>query len=64
MNQSSHYSQYEDLLIDALLDDGFTLDEALRLIELQSRWQQERQPPTAERPRDLWREEPGEQQCN
>jgi hypothetical protein len=64
MNQSSHYSQYEDLLIDALLDDGFTLDEALRLIELQSRWQQERQPPTVERPRDLWREEPGEQQCN
>ncbi len=30
-------SQYEDLLIDALLDYGFTLDEAERLIELQER---------------------------
>jgi hypothetical protein len=31
-------SQYEDLLIDALLDYGFTLDEASRLIALQDRW--------------------------
>jgi hypothetical protein len=30
-------SQYEDLLIDALLDYGFTLDEAVRLIKLQER---------------------------
>ncbi|HEX8996580.1 MAG TPA: hypothetical protein VF812_11155 [Ktedonobacterales bacterium] len=30
-------SQYEDLLIDALLDYGFTLEEAERLIELQER---------------------------
>ncbi len=63
-SQNSQPSQYEDLLIDALLDDGFTLDEALRLIELQARWQRERQPPTAERPRDLWDEEPGEQHFN
>lgn len=27
--------QYVDLLIDALLDEGFTVDEALRLIQLQ-----------------------------
>lgn len=30
-------NQYEDLLIDALLDEGFTLDEALKLIRLQER---------------------------
>lgn len=35
-------SQYEDLLIDALLDSGFTLDEAMRLIELQNRIERER----------------------
>lgn len=29
--------QYEDLLIDALLDYGFTLEEASRLIALQNR---------------------------
>lgn len=40
--------QYEDLLIDALLDSGFTLEEAFRLIALQERyevehsWQMER----------------------
>ncbi|MEO7000557.1 MAG: hypothetical protein ABI068_01975 [Ktedonobacterales bacterium] len=27
--------QYEDLLIDALLDEGFTLEEAMNLIALQ-----------------------------
>jgi hypothetical protein len=27
--------QYTDLLIDALLDEGFTVDEAQRLIQLQ-----------------------------
>jgi hypothetical protein len=35
-------SQYEDLLIDALLDSGFTLEEATRLIELQERVERER----------------------
>lgn len=35
-------SQYEDLLIDALLDYGFTLDEAVRLIELQERNERKR----------------------
>ena len=35
-------SQYEDLLIDALLDSGFSLQEAIRLIELQERVERER----------------------
>jgi hypothetical protein len=35
-------SQYEDLLIDALLDSGFSLEEAMRLIELQNRIERER----------------------
>ncbi len=30
-------NQYEDLLVDALLDYGFTLEEAARLIALQDR---------------------------
>jgi hypothetical protein len=34
--------QYEDLLVDALLDRGFTVDEAMRLIELQNRIERER----------------------
>jgi hypothetical protein len=34
--------QYEDLLVDALLDRGFTVDEAIRLIELQNRIERER----------------------
>jgi hypothetical protein len=29
--------QYEDLLIDLLLDSGFTVDEALKLVALQTR---------------------------
>ncbi len=33
---------YQDLLIDALLDYGFTLDEALRLLELHERVERER----------------------
>ena len=33
--------QYEDLLIDALLDSGFTLEEAFRLIALQERYEEE-----------------------
>lgn len=35
--------QYEDLLVDALLDVGFTVEEALRLIALQERVERERQ---------------------
>lgn len=35
-------SQYEDLLIDALLDRGFTVDEAVRLIALQNRVEHDR----------------------
>ena len=34
--------QYEDLLIDALLDSGFTVEEAVRLITLQERVDHER----------------------
>jgi hypothetical protein len=34
--------QYEDLLVDALLDRGFTVDEAMSLIELQNRIERER----------------------
>ncbi len=34
--------QYEDLLVDVLLDRGFTVDEALRLIALQERLERER----------------------
>lgn len=33
--------QYEDLLVDALLDRGFTVEEATRLIELQERIERE-----------------------
>jgi hypothetical protein len=36
-------NQYEDLLIDALLDRGFTVEEAVRLIALQERVERERQ---------------------
>jgi len=35
-------SQYEDLLIDALLDRGFTVEEAVRLIVVQERVERER----------------------
>jgi DNA-binding transcriptional MerR regulator len=34
--------QYEDLLIDALLDHGFTVEEAQNLIRLQERVERER----------------------
>lgn len=48
-------SQYEDLLIDALLDYGFTLDEAERLIELQERNNsQQRKWALANRQARLW----------
>lgn len=35
--------QYDDLLVDALLDVGFTVEEALRLIALEERVERERQ---------------------
>jgi hypothetical protein len=35
-------NHYEDLLVDALLDRGFTLDEAERLIALQARVERDR----------------------
>jgi len=31
--------QFTDLLIDALLDEGFTVEEALRLIQLQEEYE-------------------------
>ncbi len=34
--------QYEDLLVDALLDCGFTVEEAVRLIALQEHVERER----------------------
>lgn len=51
--------QYEDLLIDALLDSGFSLDEALRLIELQNRVEHEREQPAEERVMRAWFESLG-----
>ncbi|MDE3228353.1 MAG: hypothetical protein KGO05_00615 [Chloroflexota bacterium] len=35
-------NQYEDLLIDLLLDYGFTLEEATRLIRLRERMERQR----------------------
>ncbi|MDQ2715358.1 MAG: hypothetical protein M3Z08_10670 [Chloroflexota bacterium] len=32
--------QYVDLLIDALLDEGFTVEEANRLIQLQEKYEE------------------------
>lgn len=34
--------QFTDLLIDALLDEGFSVDEARRLIQLQERYEEQR----------------------
>ncbi|HTI13309.1 MAG TPA: hypothetical protein VL461_01915 [Dictyobacter sp.] len=34
--------QYVDLLVDALLDEGFTLAEALRLIQLQEAYEEQK----------------------
>jgi hypothetical protein len=34
--------QYTDLLVDALLDEGFTVEEALRLIQLQEEYEERR----------------------
>ena len=33
---------YVDLLIDALLDEGFTVEEAIRLIHIQERYEEQR----------------------
>ncbi|HEX2350619.1 MAG TPA: hypothetical protein VHI51_19445 [Ktedonobacterales bacterium] len=57
-------SQFEDLLIDALLDDGFTLDEALRLIALQERWYKDHCALMVERPNDQWRVDHCDDQWN
>lgn len=54
--------QYEDLLIDALLDEGFTLEEAMNLIALQERLDresrehrhQQRQQQRQRRDRQFW----------
>jgi hypothetical protein len=35
-------NQYEDLLVDALLDRGFTVEEAERLVALQARVERDR----------------------
>jgi hypothetical protein len=45
---------YEDLLVDALLDEGFTVEEALRLIALQERVERERQEEQARREFAEW----------
>jgi hypothetical protein len=47
-------NQYEDLLIDALLDRGFTVEEAVRLIALQERLDRERQEEEARRSFAQW----------
>ena len=46
--------QYEDLLVDALLDYGFTLDEALNLIALQERIERERRAEQRRQQRYQW----------
>ncbi|GHO45379.1 hypothetical protein [Ktedonospora formicarum] len=35
--------QYMDLLIDTLLDEGFTVSESLQLIELQEKYEERKQ---------------------
>jgi len=47
-------NQYEDLLVDALLDYGFTLDEALHLIALQDRIERERRLTQLKQQREQW----------
>ena len=50
--------QYEDLLIDALLDEGFTLEEAMNLIALQEQLErgarEQRRQQRLQRDRQLW----------
>ena len=50
MNQHQH----EDLLVDALLDYGFSLDEALNLIALQERIERERRAEQRKQQREQW----------
>lgn len=45
--------QFEDLLIDALLDNGFSVEEALRLIALQERMERDHRQ-AWERQMDAW----------
>ena len=47
-------NQYEDLLVDALLDRGFTLDEATSLIRLQERIEFERREEVERREFTSW----------
>jgi hypothetical protein len=47
-------NQYEDLLIDALLDRGFSVEEAVRLIALQERVERERREEEARRRFAQW----------
>ncbi|HEX9413146.1 MAG TPA: hypothetical protein VF916_06550 [Ktedonobacterales bacterium] len=51
--------RYEDLLIDALLDRGFTVEEAQDLIDLQERVQREQQDRRRQMQQDAWRSEQG-----
>jgi hypothetical protein len=46
--------QYDDLLIDALLDHGFTVQEAQSLIMLQERVERERQKEDRQRRTSQW----------
>ena len=58
-------SQYEeDLLLDALLDDGFTLDEAMKLIALQERAECVRRGETTAGADDLWGGEKSDRRWN
>lgn len=47
-------NQYEDLLVDALLDRGFTVQEAMRLIALQERIEHERREAEERRKFSQW----------
>lgn len=55
--------QYEDLLIDALLDCGFTLEEAFRLIALQERYEEEHSWRREERTLKEWLDLLGGKSC-
>lgn len=37
--QQQQYQQYMDLLVDTLLDEGFTVNEAYKLIKLQEEYE-------------------------
>jgi hypothetical protein len=47
-------NQYEDLLVDALLDRGFTVEEAVRLIALQERLERDRREAEERRKFSQW----------